>query len=390
MKTNLLQKNIPKGWQRKQFENCVILPAKIKGLKNSEYKTIGKYPIFDQAKDYISGYSDDQEFLNNNIPAILFGDHTRILKYIKSPFVVGADGTKVFWAREDIDATFLYYSLLNLEIPNTGYNRHFKFLKDSEILLPSISEQKKIAEILGAVDEEIEKTDAIIAQTEKLKKGLMRELFTKGIGHKKFKKTKIGDIPEDWTAESLDDVCSKIIGGGTPPRNIKEYWRGDIPWVTVKDLSEKKFINDAQEYITTGGLSNSAANLIPPNSIITSTRMGIGRFYINKKAVAINQDLKGLIVKDTFDLDYIYYFLLSRSGYLESKGTGTTVKGIKVEELKGLGVPVPTYSEQKKIGEIFTAVDEKIVINKNLKGKLNQLKKGLMSDLLSGKVRTSI
>lgn len=370
MNTKVLQKNIPKGWQIKQFEDCVILPAKLKGLKSSEYKPFGKYPIFDQAKEYISGYTNEESILNTNYPAILFGDHTRVLKYIESPFILGADGTKVFWSKEDIDSSFLYYSLLNLNVPNTGYNRHFKFLKDSEILLPEKTEQKKIAEILWSVDEEIQKVEEIISATEKLKQGLMKRLFTKG---REFK---------------LNDLCVKIIGGGTPARNIEEYWNGDIPWVTVKDLTNKKFISDAQEKITRTGLENSASNIIPKGNIITSTRMGIGRFYINDMDVAINQDLKGLILKDNVIVDFLYYFLLSRASILETKGVGSTVKGIKVEELKNLPVLIPNVEEQKRISATFSLVDEKNSINKKVKESLILLKKGLMNDLLTGKVRT--
>ncbi|MFC1802306.1 restriction endonuclease subunit S, partial [Patescibacteria group bacterium] len=175
MKNNQTQKNIPKGWEEKSFDRCVVLLTKIEGVKKSDYNNFGKYPVFDQGQDYISGYTNDKNFLNDGkLPVILFGDHTRVFKLINEPFVVGNDGIKLFLGNDNIDTNYLYFYLLNINVPNTGYNRHFKFLKESDVLFPKdIKEQKRIAEILGEVDKEIEKTNEIIEKTEKLKKGLM-------------------------------------------------------------------------------------------------------------------------------------------------------------------------------------------------------------------------
>lgn len=154
---------IPYDWE--VVKVCDVL-IKIEENKNSElqscYKDKGKYPIIDQGKNFISGYSDDEKKVyKNNIPLIVFGDHTRVLKYVNFPFVAGADGTKLLKANEKMfEQKFFYYSLLNIKIPNRGYNRHFKLLKEQKIPLPPLSEQKKIAEILSKIDnmkEEAEK-----------------------------------------------------------------------------------------------------------------------------------------------------------------------------------------------------------------------------------------
>ncbi|MFP4514521.1 MAG: restriction endonuclease subunit S [Parcubacteria group bacterium] len=162
------------------FISCIDLCSfkKIKGLKKKEYQNKGEYPIFDQGQKYISGYTDDNNLVNNNYPVILFGDHTRVVKFINQPFAVGADGIKLFQSKKENDPKFLYYSLLNLDIPNTGYNRHFKWVKEAKILLPPLDEQKKFVKVLSGVDKKIEINKQFKNKLIQLKKGLMNDLLS--------------------------------------------------------------------------------------------------------------------------------------------------------------------------------------------------------------------
>lgn len=391
MKTNQLQKNIPKGWQIKSFNDCFDVASKLQGLKKSDYKEQGKYPIIDQSQSFITGYTDDNSLLQNIIPTIIFGDHTRILKYIDFPYVLGNDGTKILWAKNENDPKFLFYSLLQLEIPNTGYNRHFKYLEQVIINAPLKPEQEKISEILSKVDEDIEKTEKVINETEKLKNGLMQELFTKGIEHKKFKETKLGDIPEKWEIEELEKVIIDFIGGGTPSRAVSKYWGGVIPWLTVKDFPDSLYVSGSTEYTNEEGVKNSSSNIIPKNSIIIATRVGLGNTFINTVDIAINQDLRGLLVnKNKVIVEFIARYLNFIGKKIVRDGSGSTVKGITLPKLKSYLIPIPEITEQQEITEILSKIDKKILINKKLKEKLIQLKKGLMSDLLSGRVRVNI
>ena len=149
----------------------------------------------------------------------------------------------------------------------------------------------------------------------------------------------------------------RIIGGGTPDRNNPEYWDGDIPWVTVKDVQSSR-ITSSQESITEKGLRNSASNLIPAGSIIVPTRMALGKVAINQVPIAINQDLKALTVQqDSIDRDYLHRFLLSKSSYLESRGKGATVKGITLDVLTELDVPIPSLPEQHRLAAILDKAD---------------------------------
>ena len=192
---------------------------------------------------------------------------------------------------------------------STRYNLSKNSLKEKlNIPLPPLPEQEKIASILSSVDEQIEAVEEQIASTKELKKGLMQKLLTKGIGHTKFKQTELGEIPVDWEVKKLGDVLKKIVGGGTPQREKTYYYDGDIPWATVKDMTSEVYKWDTIEHINKEAIENSSANLIKEETFIIATRMGLGRGFVNKVKMAINQDLKALIVNNDIKNKYLMYW----------------------------------------------------------------------------------
>lgn len=379
---------IPNGWSKEKFGKHIKLEYGF-NLPDRNRQS-GGFPVFG----------------SNGIVA----SHNQSM--VKGPgIIVGRKGTigvpvwseKDFWPidttyyvviDENMSLRWLYYKLAFLELKklNTasgvpGLNREEVY--KLEILLPPKPEQEKIAEILSAVDEDIEKTEEVIRETERMKRGLMRELLTKGIGHTKFKKTKLGEIPDKWDIQPLDKVAREFIGGGTPSRSVSRYWNGEIPWLTVKDFPQNFYVQGSSEYITEEGLKNSASNIVPKDSVITAIRVGLGRTFLNTIPLAINQDLRGIVPnKDIATSEFLTWFLISIGDQISADGSGSTVKGITLDKLKNYLIPIPDKTEQEKIVEILSGVDERISVNKQLKEQRVQLKKGLMADLLTGRVRT--
>ncbi len=183
--------------------------------------------------------------------------------------------------------------------------------------MPGGDEQTKIAQILSTWDKAIETTEKLIENSKAQKKALMQQLLT---GKKRFPGFNGG-----WSDARLGDFLVKIIGGGTPDRSNPQYWGGDIPWATVKDLSAP-VIYGAKERITEKGLNNSASNLIPAGSVIVSTRMAVGKTVTNVIDVAINQDLKALVPKKKLLSKYLFFLMHSLVHVLGKLGTGSTVK----------------------------------------------------------------
>jgi type I restriction enzyme S subunit len=153
--SNLVQnidqlKNLPKTWVIRDFAKIVSdNSGGNKKLAKTEFLESGEIAIVDQGKELIAGYYNNLTFLvKTKPPYIVFGDHTRIFKFIDFPFIMGADGTKVLQPKDNNCSTkFLYYFFLSINIPETGYNRHFKYLKELQIPLPPLEQQKKIASI---------------------------------------------------------------------------------------------------------------------------------------------------------------------------------------------------------------------------------------------------
>ncbi|PIQ23651.1 restriction endonuclease subunit S [bacterium (Candidatus Blackallbacteria) CG13_big_fil_rev_8_21_14_2_50_49_14] len=152
-----------------------------------------------------------------------------------------------------------------------------------------------------------------------------------------------------WPIVNLGDVCT-FTGGGTPDRSNPDFWDGSIPWVSVKDFKTFK-IDSAQESITELGLKNSASNLIKAGTIIIPTRMALGKVAVCSVDVAINQDLKAVLIKDESLLsrDFLVYSLFSRANYIESRGKGATVQGVTLDVLRSLEIPLPPLPEQQRI-----------------------------------------
>lgn len=160
-----------------------------------------------------------------------------------------------------------------------------------------------------------------------------------------------------WGFVKLGELVT-IKGGGTPSKKIEDYWNGNIPWASVKDLKGNE-ISKTVDAITELGVKNSATNIIPAGTILTATRMALGKFAINTVDMAINQDLKALFINDKtkIDRDFLIRFLESKSQFIDLEGKGATVKGITLDFLKSLKIPLPPLDEQKRIAAILDKAD---------------------------------
>ncbi len=299
---------------------------------------------------------------------------------------------------EDIDNNYLYYYLQydrkwikSKGQTGTQSNLNSGIVKKTNIIIPPLPEQCRIAEILSTVDDAIQKTDKVIEKAERLKKGLMQDLLTKGIGHTEFKEVQIGPkkmkIPNDWKLVKIQDVASKFISGGTPSTDNDEYWGGNIPW-TTNAYVKGPYFSDGKRHITKKGLENSSAQLVEKENILFGTRVNVGNVALSGVIMAISQDITGIILeKEKVDKDYIFWFLSYAQPIVKQFQQGSTIKGILVGDVKSFEIPLPPLPEQRRIAEILSSLDYKIQKERSYKERLQHLKKGLMQDLLTGKVR---
>lgn len=158
------------------------------------------------------------------------------------------------------------------------------------------------------------------------------------------------NLPDGWTLGSLNNIVREIVGGGTPPKENKAFFLGDIPFMTVKDMVGRYPVGTV-DHITADALSSSSATLVPRDTLIVATRMALGRIVRPTFATAINQDLKALFLHDEISKTYVEHFWRSQASRIEELGTGTTVKGIRLEHIRDLQIPVAPVPEQKRIAD---------------------------------------
>ena len=210
-------------------------------IKTDEYQEEGAHFIIDQGQEQVAGYTNLEKGIFKDVPAIVFGDHTRVIKYIDKPFFLGADGVKVLKCRlPNANYKYLYYALRYAKIPNTGYNRHFKWLKEIKIVYPDDNKQAAIVEILDKVSTIIEIQKQQLQKLDELVKSRFIEMF--GIP---------GTDAFGWGLVPLGSVCSinpkkshdqRLVSGAevsfVPMPAVTE--RGEIDATAIKEYDEVK------------------------------------------------------------------------------------------------------------------------------------------------------
>lgn len=268
-------------------------------------------------------------------------------------------------------------------------------IRKLKIIVPKKEEQEKISFILSTVDEQIDNVDALIEKNKELKKGLMQTLLIKGIGHTKFKKTEIGEIPEEWELESMNKiVTSTQLGTNTLGKENEK-----IPMLKMGNLTIGGFDFNKLEYISEEELEMNKEYILSNGDFLFNTRNTLE--LVGKSAVWNSQIDKAIFNSNIMRIKYcskindfyMGYYFSSDIGWkqLKSISTGTTsVAAIYTKDLMKIKVIIPSIGEQEKIVSILLEVDKKIEEYENKKQKLEELKKGLMQQLLTGMIRVTV
>ena len=191
-------------------------------------------------------------------------------------------------------------------------------------------------------------------------------------------------MKEGWQIKKLGEVAT-FIGGGTPTKSKSEYYTGNIPWATVRDMKSYQLYK-TEFNITEDAVKNSATNILPSGTIIISTHVGLGKICILMQETAINQDLKGVLLNSEIIKSYFSYWYQSQSQQIINNGKGATVKGVTLAFIKGLNIPVPPLSEQAEIVSELDLLNE-IIEKKRLQLKeLDNLSQAIFYDMFGDPV----
>ena len=203
-----------------------------------------------------------------------------------------------------------------------------------------------------------------------------------------YKQTEIGVIPEKWETVKLNDCCS-FLGGGTPPKNILEYWEGTIPWVSSSDLCNNDVYSiNVNRYITEKAIAMSATNKCPAGTVLVVSRVGVGKVALSTCEICTSQDFTN-IIPEKHNALFLSYVLVPIMINKANEAQGTSIKGVTTEEIKQTTVIFPPIAEQQLITETLSDVDGMISSLEKLIAKKKAVKQGAMQELLTGKKRLS-
>lgn len=199
----------------------------------------------------------------------------------------------------------------------------------------------------------------------------------------------MSELPKGWVGVPLNKIVDKIVGGGTPSKSVPSYYQGNIPWMTVKDMN-KLYLTDTVDHITQEAVENSSTNIIPAGTPIIATRMSLGKIVRASFDSAINQDLKALFVNRELNDYYFEYWYRSQGMKIQSLGTGTTVKGVRLEVINALEFPLAPLAEQKrivaKLDEVLAQVDTIKARLDRIPAILKRFRQSVLAAAVSGKL----
>lgn len=420
------KQNIPNGWFQTTLDSeCAFLKGQ--GLSKSDLSPDGKnkcllygqlFTTYDEVIDKVVSRTDsDAGILSEDGDVLIPGSTTTVAKDLaiasslhEVGVQLGGDINIIRKKNNSYDPDFLAYYLTHHKKKDlsryaqgiTIIHLYANKFKDLEICIPkSVEEQQKIAEILGVVDEEIEKTKEVIEATEKLKKGLMQNFFTRGIGHKKFKQTELGEIPESWEIGGFENLVDSENKNAIKPGPFgsalkKEFYvpKGYKIYGQEQVLNSDPYFGDY--FVDDEKYKSLEAFKVSPEDLLISLVGTIG-----KTLIVPNDAVPGIInprlLKITLDhkkadVRFVEYLLHSSLliRQMAGKSHGGTMSILNKGMLMSVKLPIPSKPEQEEIAKILSTVDEKIAVNKKLLTKQTELKKGLMQDLLSGVKRVKV
>lgn len=274
------------------------------------------------------------------------------------------------------------YQVMKFHTENGGivvrlYNEN---LRNTTFCAPeSLGEQKRITEALTAIDKIIGALDEAIAKKRQIKDGLMQQLLTG--------KTRLPGFNEEWRSCKLKDIA-EMYSGGTPSSKEPKFYGGDIPFLSISDMtSSGKYICTTEKTITKMGLENSSARVFPVGTLMYAMYASLGKCSISQIETAISQAILGFILSDEIDKMYLYYHFCFIEEQVKNMGQTGTQSNLSKALVEQFTIPVPIFSEQRAIADVLSTIDDDIYEIELKREKYLSIKQGMMQELLTGKTR---
>ena len=354
------------GWEYKGFEDCLVKANKAKQVQTSEYNSGTKYPIISQEDKMISGYCDDESFLYHiNSPVVIFGDHTRVLKYVDFDFVVGADGVKILIPKNFLKAKFLYYYLQWYKVPSLGYSRHYKLLKEISLPIPSLVEQERIVSELDLLSGIIEKKKAQLKEYDKLAQSIFYDMFGDTVTNEK-----------GWEVKKLCEVTIKIGSGATPKGGNQSYKNEGISLIRSLNVHNGSFKYEDLAHIDEKQAHQLSNVIVEKNDVLFNiTGASVARCCIVPSDVLparVNQHVSIIRPqKEIVNYVFLCYHLISpnsqNSLLVMSKSNAATREALPKSMMEKYPICIPPLPLQQSFASKIEAIErQKALIQQSI------------------------
>jgi len=407
---------VPEGWDIVPFTQAAqVVSDQGKRIKQSAYLPSGKIPVIDQGQDYIGGYTDDEGMvIDGELPVVLFGDHTRSIKYVDKPFAVGAEGVKVLKPMQGFEPKYFYYLLRSLRIPSRGYSRHFQFLKKFHLPRAPEDQQKHI---VAEIEKQFSRLDEAVASLKRVKANLKRykaavlkaavegklteawrkqhpdtepasELLQRILVERRAKweqaelakmqamgkipkddtwkkkyseptnldTTELPELPTGWAWATLDMIGQEgrpiIYGIIKPGPHVPD----GVPYVRVTEMKDGRIDVEGLRRTAPERAAKFARATLQPGDILISKDGTIGRVAVVPPELAggnITQHVMRAPVHEWVWRDFVVWAIRSDwcQRWLTGETKGVALRGVNVEDFRRLPIPIPPVAEQISIDE---------------------------------------
>lgn len=343
----------------------------------------GKFPCFggNGFRGYTTTFTHDGSYTLVGRQGALCGNVT----FVSGRFYA-SEHAIVVTPKKETDIKFMSYVLYDMNLNQYSESSAQPGLSVKKILeleypIPkNKEEQTAIAKALSDVDSLISSLQKLIEKEKAIKQGAMQELLTG--------KKRLPGFSEEWSKQQLGDICN-IVNGGTPSTSIAEFWNGKILWCTPTDITScsTKYIYTTESKITESGLKASSATLLPKGALLLCSRATIGEVRIAGNTICTNQGFKSLVVHQNISNEWLYYMVHVLKSNMLEKAIGSTFLEISKKDLAELDIIVPEFTEQKAIAQVLSDMDSEIEQLEKKLAKYQQIKQGMMQELLTGRIR---
>lgn len=367
-------------WEEKKLKELLGYKQPTKYIvKSTDYNNAYKIPVLTAGKSFILGYTNETADVYDDLPVIIFDDFTTTSQFVDFPFKIKSSAMKMLKAKKDMNIKFVYEAMGQIKYEIGGHSRHWiSKYSNINIPVPTPQEQQKIAEFLTAVDEKIENLQKKKEQFEKYKKGMMQKIFSQKI---RFRKSNGSNYP-DWEEMKLGEICEYRNGGSFESEVVEN---GEYNLITLNSIDINGRIKNNHKTVDRASWFLRKDDLIMVLSDVAHGNfLGLVDIITENNKYVLNQRM-GLLRKkdDNVDLKFLRTYINKNQKYFKLHGQGSSQQNLAKGDILKFKIPAPCLSEQQKIAEFLTSLDNKVdLINQKIE-QAKLFKKALLQKMFA-------